>query len=55
MRNGAGKDATYVWADDGGDDGSWYDDASDTETSEDQETPGSVESISLQASQSANA
>ena len=37
-----GKDVTYVGADDGGDDRSWYHDTSDSETGEDQETPGSV-------------
>ena len=46
---------TYVWADDGGDDGSWYDDAADSETGEDEETPGSVERVSPQASHGTNA
>ncbi len=52
---GVRKDGAYVWANDGSDDGSWYDDAPDSKTREDQETPGSVERISLQASKSANA
>lgn len=52
---GAGKSPTYVGADDGGDDGSWYDDAPDSETGEDQEAPGSIERIGLQASKSSNA
>lgn len=55
MREGVGKDATYVWADDRGHDGSWNDDAPNSETGEDQETPGTVQGISLQASKSTNA
>lgn len=50
-----GKDGTYVRADDGGDDGSRYDDTSNSEAGEDQEAPGSVESVNLQAGKSANA
>ena len=49
------KDETYVRANDGGDDGSWYDDAPNSKTGEDQKTPGSVERIGPQASKSANA
>lgn len=45
----------YVWANDGGDDGSWYDNAADSEAGEDQETPCSVECISFQASKGTNA
>ncbi len=45
----------YVWTDDGGDDRSWYDDASDSETAEDKETPSTVECISPQASKRSNA
>ena len=30
-----GKDGTYVWANDGGDNGSWYDDAPNSETGKD--------------------
>ena len=55
MCDGVGEEGTYVWANDGSDDGSWYDDAPDAKTREDQETPGSVERINLQASKSANA
>ena len=46
MGKGAGKDGTYVWANNGSDDRSWYDDATYPETGKDQETPRSVERIS---------
>lgn len=46
---------TYVWANDGRDDGSWDDDAADSETGEDKETPGSVERVGFQTSKSADA
>ena len=52
---GGGESGTYVWTDDGGNDGSWYDDAADSKTGEDEETPGSVERIGPQASHSATA
>ena len=51
---GVGEDGTYVGANDGGDDGRGYDDAPDSESCEDQEAPGSVERIGLQASESTN-
>ena len=50
-----GENGTYVWADDGGDDGSWYDDAADSKTGEDEEPPGSIERIGPQTSHSADA
>ena len=46
---------TYVWADDGGDDGCWDNDAADSEAGEDKETPGPVEGIGSQASKGADA
>lgn len=45
----------YVWADDSSNDRSWHDNAPNSETGEDQETPRSVERISPQASKSGNA
>ena len=53
-RGGKGS-GTYVWANDGGDDGSWDNDAANSETGEDKETPGSVECVGFQASESAGA
>ena len=55
MGEGVGKDGTYVRANDGGDNRSWYDNAPDSETGKDQKTPCSVEGIGSQASKSANA